>query len=548
MARDIVDLPEHGILQGLGTLTSKHIRFQLHESRIAHDPKALKADLLALLALFRLGIVNEDHAADPALLVKVTVWCGSLVSALQQELSIAGIDKSANKWFDIENLIRAELEDESDTDDTEDDESDAEASGSSSQVAVFTTEPPTASVMNLLLTSFYVDMVSYAPEFSAAFPGCPVNSAAKFLRVIDEVPFIKDTQNLTNICKQLKTEGDRLVFWMCSTFGSDIIKATEDSGLKVPGFPNSVCQFVLARPAPVHRETFAEHLKQTKIKPMLLFHGTPMRHLQSILRNGFSPAANQRFGAELFMAKTRWNLMVIPERNLCTNPMKGCQVTGQGRPVYDGQGVHVIKQLDSIAVRYNFLLPLTRTLDHLGVDAPGRALVEPAMTTAFKAILEDLGVLRSIIRNDFTGSCDRPFGNGLFVAEDLATSWNYAYDQWQHLYKKLQTWHEIRYKKHGLLIGCNVLGQVHPVDDLTEMNVHVIKSFASIMPQYCFLFPPQVHESIHTRAQVEPTMLAAFCKIKDGLDASYYKGSKMSERILDSASFFCGGFPVLGSG
>lgn len=109
MARAKFGMPEDRTLQGLRVLTTKQIRSELTRSRTTFNTKGLKADLLPLLALSKLGIVDEDNAADPALLAKVTRWCASLVSVLERELDDLGIKKGANKWFDIENLIRAEF-------------------------------------------------------------------------------------------------------------------------------------------------------------------------------------------------------------------------------------------------------------------------------------------------------------------------------------------------------------------------------------------------------------------------------------------------------
>jgi hypothetical protein len=108
MARTKLDIPEDRTLQGVGDLTAKQIRAELVRDRITHTSKALKADLLPLLALSRLGIVDKDHFADPALLAKITGWCTVLVSDIKKELEDLSIKKGTNKWLDIENLIRAE--------------------------------------------------------------------------------------------------------------------------------------------------------------------------------------------------------------------------------------------------------------------------------------------------------------------------------------------------------------------------------------------------------------------------------------------------------
>lgn len=109
MADVIFAIPADRNLQDLGALTAQEIRFELTQRGIAFDPKGLKADLLPVLALLRLGVVDKYRAADPALLAKVSRWCASLVPVLEATLRNLVIEKGANRWFDIENLIRAEF-------------------------------------------------------------------------------------------------------------------------------------------------------------------------------------------------------------------------------------------------------------------------------------------------------------------------------------------------------------------------------------------------------------------------------------------------------
>ncbi|CZS90982.1 uncharacterized protein RCO7_01365 [Rhynchosporium graminicola] len=420
MAGDRVEIPEYLTLQGLGALKMGQIRFRLSRASISHDSKASKPDLLPLLALAWLGLVEEDHDADPALLLKVKGWCGSLVSALEQDLSDAGIQKGPNKWSSIERLIRAEFREESsDDEDDEDDEDDdndedvedtdepnGEASGPLSKVAKFPTNAPKPMVMNLLLSLFYANIGTYAAEFAAAYPTCPVKTVARVLQVLDEVSAIKDRTHLTEICKEPRGDQYRLLSWLSSNFGSNITEATQASGLRIKGFPETVIQFVLANPVAGHNDLFNGHLRKAKGKSMLLFHGTTQRHLQSILRKGFTPAADIRFGAGLFMAENPQTsyYYAAKERGMKNHwkhwpksPFEewgillACQVTGKGRPVRDDDpGTHVINKLDSIAIRYIFILPWGSIDEDLIRSAPARSVVKTEMEAAFKTIHEGI--------------------------------------------------------------------------------------------------------------------------------------------------------------
>ncbi|KAK0104820.1 hypothetical protein ONS95_005088 [Cadophora gregata] len=108
MAHATGDTPVSHTLQGLGALTGKQIRCEIIQYGITVDPNDLKSNLLPMLALSRLRMIDKDRAPDPDLLVKVTRWCSLLVPGLTKELKSLGIQKGANKWRDIENLIRAD--------------------------------------------------------------------------------------------------------------------------------------------------------------------------------------------------------------------------------------------------------------------------------------------------------------------------------------------------------------------------------------------------------------------------------------------------------
>jgi len=206
---------------------------------------------------------------------------------------------------------------------------------------------------------------------------------------------------------------------MVALFGPKIIEVTSRSGLKIPGFTNWVYQFVLASPVSAHGNRLSKQLKKARGKSMLLFHGTPLRNLQSILRNGFVQADHQRFGAGLYMAeepsysyryatrKTHQEesepygpqYQDVPAKLKRTWPhtpfkivgaLLGYEVTGNGRPVTSSHnpGVHVVKALDSIIIRYIFLIPGNSTAAGVAAaaGAPKRVEVEQAMTAAFKVI------------------------------------------------------------------------------------------------------------------------------------------------------------------
>lgn len=92
-----------------------------------------------------------------------------------------------------------------------------------------------------------------------------------------------------------------LLTWLCSTHGGMFVPATGD--LYIEGLPESVHQFVLAKPCEALETRFNEEFAGAG-SSIVLSHGTPMKSLQSIIVNGFQPAADTIFGKGLFMAET----------------------------------------------------------------------------------------------------------------------------------------------------------------------------------------------------------------------------------------------------
>ena len=106
----------------------------------------------------------------------------------------------------------------------------------------------------------------------------------------------------------------------------------------------------------------------------------------------------------------------------------------------------------------------------------------------------------------------------------------------------MDTWNDSPYKRYGLLLRCEVLGEGYRINNTSELassRVHVVKDFESIMPRYLLLIPPDLGEDyIPSRETVTPRMLSTFRKIEAGLDASYYEGPKFSEKkVLDAQHF-----------
>ncbi|KAE8452256.1 hypothetical protein EG329_000956 [Mollisiaceae sp. DMI_Dod_QoI] len=137
---------------------------------------------------------------------------------------------------------------------------------------------------------------------------------------------------------------------------------------------------------------------------ILLFHGTCLKHLQSILREGFRAAFDTSRGKGLFMAenpglshqyaihasgfyrKAEVGWKYDPYKSF--GMLLGCEVTGKGRQVHgDGAGILVITTLDSIMIRYIFLLPVDEMSKWWNAKSTvQRNKIESNMKRAFKKI------------------------------------------------------------------------------------------------------------------------------------------------------------------
>lgn len=108
-----------------------------------------------------------------------------------------------------------------------DPESDDQVSGLSNQVTFPATKLPSPSVMNLLLTLVYADMSSYATQFFAACPNCPVKGPVKLLKALAELPTIKDHQHVEALCRQPATKQNRILWWLSSARKSSRLPADQ---------------------------------------------------------------------------------------------------------------------------------------------------------------------------------------------------------------------------------------------------------------------------------------------------------------------------------
>jgi hypothetical protein len=78
-----------------------------------------------------------------------------------------------------------------------------------------------------------------------------------------------------------------VVRWVLETCGGNLEEAT--GSMKIRDIPYDFPQFVVHRPTIQLQTSFKE--RKSRSRPSLMFHGTPVPNLQSILQGGFNPGA-----------------------------------------------------------------------------------------------------------------------------------------------------------------------------------------------------------------------------------------------------------------
>jgi hypothetical protein len=244
--------------------------------------------------------------------------------------------------------------------------------------------------VDMLLTTVYAAALSSRPEL---LPGCPITNTAVVMAILNALPTLKSLQNVPSLSASLRTyhrDAEKLIVWALTHFRGFVATAT---GIcKVPGMPVGTHQFVLANAAPFLETAFATCLSKHNSKTTILFHGTSLDRLPSILTQGLriqSGTSLQRTGAAhgkgIYLAEEpstsfSYSPAAVSWRNSSLNGMRlllGCEVAGIGRSV--SPGIHVLQDERSVLVRYVFLLGS-------GCHAPSANHVVPAMGSAINAL------------------------------------------------------------------------------------------------------------------------------------------------------------------
>jgi hypothetical protein len=220
--------------------------------------------------------------------------------------------------------------------------------------------------VDLLLTGVYAAAISGRTEF---LPGCPISSTATVVAILNAFPSLANmakAPDLSLLLRASHANAEELLVWALTHYRGFIISAT---GLcKVPGLATGTHQFVLANAHPSLELGFASKLGKHNPQTRVLFHGTSLDRLPSILSQGLKVCSGtplQRTGAAhghgIYMAEepatsfsyspaaVSWKMSGLHNMKL----MFGCEVVGNGNPV--SSGIHVISDPKDVIVRYVFL-------------------------------------------------------------------------------------------------------------------------------------------------------------------------------------------------
>ncbi|KAF8865651.1 hypothetical protein BDZ45DRAFT_417725 [Acephala macrosclerotiorum] len=461
-SNDPPSFPEDFDPKAFAKLKVANLQSRLKKSEIAYGTRDTKPELQALVLLSVMEIVGLKKKVDEKLLEKVSGWCRGLVGDLHDEIEGRGLEKGANRWLCIEVLVQDEIatpkeekpkkkkakaastangkrkakEVESDDEPSEestkktkrngkgkvaaavDEENDvAETSNDANTNTDATSTHPSPEVMNLLISTIFVDLAKGNATLEDSLPGCSHDTKDKVVELLNDTAAFASQAQLSKVLDEPTSEADKLVAWIASTYGRDIILAEGD--LKIPGFSGAVKQFVIAKPRLNLEKSWKTLFTKARKTSMLLFHGTSYVHLQSILRTGFYPSQDKSRGTGVFLgvepstsydyatSESRGYSVDRAGRSAADEPVKyggrwkydpyqnrpllfGCEATGQGRE-QPGGAFHVVTGLKSVIARYIFLLGPPAAVGYpyyprAGDIAPLRATVEPAMVAAFGKI------------------------------------------------------------------------------------------------------------------------------------------------------------------
>ncbi|KAF2179076.1 hypothetical protein K469DRAFT_321956 [Zopfia rhizophila CBS 207.26] len=245
-------------------------------------------------------------------------------------------------------------------------------------------------VVDFLLTGVYAAASSNRAEL---LPDCPIKRTQDVTAILNSLPSLANLSVSTDLSSALRNahkDAGTLLTWACTSYRGFI--ASTSGITRIPSMPTGTHQFILADANPALESSFASKLPRHDPQTRVLFHGTSLDRLPSILAQGLrvcSGTSLQRTGAAhgngIYMAEgpatsLGYSPAAMSWRGSSFSNMRvllGCEIVGNGNSV--SPGIHVIKDEKTVMVRYIFLLTNNAC-------APNANHVVPAMLSAMSSL------------------------------------------------------------------------------------------------------------------------------------------------------------------
>jgi hypothetical protein len=261
----------------------------------------------------------------------------------------------------------------------------------SSKIETSVMYQPHPYVVNLLVTIIFTD-ISKTKNMST-LQGCPCASVDDLKTQLNALPTFKMENALREAFNSHPSKN--VLRWICEKYGKDFSVAAGKT--KIPGLSAAIPQFIINRHPKKQVTSFQAHFARDSNQSMVLFHGTNIDSIRSILATGFNPTV----GSGLYMAEDPLTSSyyagchytdehfspTTTYRNF--GALFGCEVTGYGEPLTNtrARGIHVVMNPSRVIARYVFLLPMADIAAmYQGVSIPRRADMEKAMLAGFKVL------------------------------------------------------------------------------------------------------------------------------------------------------------------
>ncbi|KAF2878270.1 hypothetical protein BDV95DRAFT_600936 [Massariosphaeria phaeospora] len=224
-------------------------------------------------------------------------------------------------------------------------------------------------VVDMILTSVYAAALSALPELLLHL-GCPISSPDRVITILDTLPrleILRDAADISATLRGYHEDAEDLVAWACTHYRGVIASESATSNTTIPGFPVGTRQFIIANASPKLEHAYAGKPKfySGEPQPMILFHGTTLDRLPSILAQGLriqSGTSLQSWGA---VHGTGIYLAAKPTTSLAYSQpgpvswkssnmhgmrlLLGCEVVAGDTPV--APGIHVLADERKVMLR-----------------------------------------------------------------------------------------------------------------------------------------------------------------------------------------------------